>query len=301
MGIKMFEAIQASIKQPLFSSFSEFSNAVLMDGKLDNQSVLSLGTRSANLSQAFALAYRCALQTLLPELNTQNWAAMCVSEAQGNHPKQVQTILSEQGLVTGEKSFVTMANLAKQLIVLAKAGEKNGLPLLKAALVESQSDRVCVQTLPALKMLSELPHGIVTFENTRCKILEGDGYSDYSKRFRTLEDTFVLMCAATFILSHGWRSGMNINVMQKALALLTQVQSYELKDSPWLHICLAESFKQFDALVEAFESQLDLTGEAFTQCWQQDKKIFLLAASARKARYEKAVLSIETLKGVESK
>ena len=84
----MYNLIDKHVKQPLYKSFEQLEQAVFEADKTDSLSAtLELALTSNNISQAFIIGYRCALQSLLPELNQRQWAAMCVSEKTGNHPK----------------------------------------------------------------------------------------------------------------------------------------------------------------------------------------------------------------------
>ncbi|MGR6874953.1 acyl-CoA dehydrogenase family protein [Pseudomonas sp. HK3] len=288
----MHMSFEDQLALPCYSDFDEFSRVVLSYDKTKSlEAVLMLGLRCSNLSQAFALAYRCALQSLLPQLNQSQWAAMCVTESQGNHPRNIQAHINQDGSVTGEKSFVTMAGLAEQLLVIAKAqGEQkdDSRPVLKAVLVDYQQAGVSVAQMPAMKMLSDIPHGILTLNNAACDILTGDGYSDYSKLFRVLEDAHILMAASSFILNQAYRAGQ-VDVVAKALAMVGLLNGIPLVSNPWVHLQLAQGFDQFLQLCEMFEQELPKYNGAVSDAWFVDKKLFSIASGARKTRTEKAL------------
>lgn len=288
---------EQQLSLPCFESFDVFSEAVLSHDKSHSmQAAFTLGLRCANLSQAFALAYRCALQALLPQLKQDQWAAMCVTESQGNHPKHIQTQVNKDGCVSGEKSFVTMAGLAQQLLVIAKTqGEHktDARPMLKAVLVNYAQAGVSVTKMPAMSMLSDIPHGILMLENATGEVLEGDGYSDYSKVFRVLEDAHILMAASSFILNQAYRCGQ-ADVVAKALAIIGLMGGISLVSTPWVYLQLAQAFDQFLELCEMLEKKIANFGEGFSQAWLADKKLFSIASGARKARTEKALNWVAT-------
>ena len=282
---------------PCYKNFDDFSSAVLSHDKTQSiQAVLTLGLRCSNLSQAFALAYRCALQSLLPQLNQSQWAAMCVTESQGNHPRNIQTHINQDGNVSGEKSFVSMAGLAQQLLVIVKAQDEqkdHARPVLKAVLIDSQQTGVSVMQMPAMKMLADIPHGTLTLDNATCEILTGDGYSDYSKVFRVLEDAHILMAASSFILNQAYRAGQ-VDVVAKALAIVGLLNGILLVSNPWVHLQLAQGFDQFLELCDMFEQELPTYSQVFSDTWFVDKKLFSIASGARKTRTDHALSWVAT-------
>ena len=293
----MDSRFEAQLALPCFKNFDEFSKAVLSQDKSNSMEVaLQIGLRCANLSQAFAVAYRCALQALVPQLNQTTWAAMCVTEQQGNHPRHIHTHLNSDGTVSGEKSFVSMAGLAQQLLVIAKDSdtqEKDGRPVLKAVLVETNQTRVKINKMPAMKMLADIPHGSLSLECATCEMLAGDGYAQYSKVFRVLEDAHILMAASAFMLNTAYRVGQ-VEVVAKALPLIGLLKGMDLNSGPWVHIQLAQAFEQFLMLTQLFEESSAVYEEALAQAWLVDKKLFAIASGARQARTDKAMTWLKT-------
>jgi len=284
----MFSIIEKQLAKPLYKDFSEFSHAVLCgQSPLNQQGILEITMRCTNMSQVFACAYRCAMQILIPELRTNQWAAMCVTEEAGNHPKHIQTYL-KGGEIYGSKSFVTMGDLAKQLIVLVKQGEKNDRPDLKAVLVDSEQDGVQIQSFGPLNMLSDVPHSKVDFERANATVLAGDGYQDYSKVFRTIENVCVLLASSAFIFSLSKRNDLPLSIAQQSLSLVGQLYAMSLYESPWLHVYLDKVYQDFDELILSFESHFDEFDNDFVEAWHKDKKLFKLAQSARRIRFDKA-------------
>lgn len=283
---------EAQLALPCFKNFDEFSKAVLSQDKSNSMDVaLNIGLRCSNLSQAFAVAYRCALQALVPQLDQTQWAAMCVTEQQGNHPRHIQTQLYSDGTVSGEKSFVSMAGLAQQLLVIAKGSdsqEQDARPVLKAVLLDTDQPHVKVDKMPAMKMLADIPHGRLSLEHATCEILPGDGYAQYSKIFRVLEDAHILMAASAFILNTAYRAGQ-VDVVAKALSIIGLLKGMDLHAGPWLHIQLAQAFEQFLTLSQLFEEGMSFYDETLSQAWLADKKLFAIASGARQARTDKAM------------
>jgi len=285
----MYRIIDAQLKQPQFASFTEFAQAVLSQDKKNSlQAVLSVSLKANSIGQAFAVGYRCALQALLPELNSSQWVAMCVTEPQGNHPKQIQTQVTPDGLVSGQKSFVTMAELSQQLIVIAKSGETGERPILKAVLLQQPSQGVSLQVMEAMNLVPDIGHGQIALENAQGVILPGDGHNDYSKRFRYLEDIHVLMAFVSLIFSMSVRHQLQAFISEKCLLLISSLLAQELLDEPWQHLHIAAAFESFEKIVGDFEASFDSVSESFKSDWLRDKKLFSIANKAKLARTEKA-------------
>ncbi len=289
----MYRIIQTQLKQPQFDSFTEFSQAALAHDKVNSlHGTLSIALRATSIGQAFSMAYRSALQALLPNLNPQQWAAMCVTEVKGNHPKQLTTQVTTNGVVTGGKSFVTMGEQAQQLIVVAKADEPQAShvnrPTLKAVLLQQSTKGIQIHALENMKLVPDVPHASMQLDGAQGVILPGDGHTDYSKRFRYLEDIHVLISFVALILSTSVRNGLPSKISEQCILLISALLSQKLQDEPWQHLHLAEAFKNFELIALEFEGSFELLPQVFKDNWLRDKKLFSLANKARQARAEKA-------------
>ena len=288
----MYNLIDENVKQPLYKSFEQLEQAVFDADKSNSLSTtLELALTSNNISQAFIIGYRCALQSLIPELKQRQWAAMCVSEKTGNHPKSLTSTVDDNGLINGHKSFITMADQAKQLVVIAKAGQVDDTPVLKAVLLELPCEGVSIQAMPPLPMVPDISHGQITFKNCQGTLLTGDGYSDYSKRFRTLEDAHVFMAFTAMILRKCVDLKLDPELVQECLLLINSLHSlkgFDKNQEPWLHLTLAACFKHFENMCKQFEEALKKSGDDFYALWMRDKKLFTIAAKARVSRNKKA-------------
>ena len=288
----IYSLIETGLKQKKYASFSSLEDAVFQADKTASlKSTLKLALKCSDISEAFIIGYRCALQALLPELKQDKWAAMCVSEKLGNHPKLLTTTVDAEGVLNGHKSFITMADQAKQLIVIAKAGQSQDKPILKAVLIEQPNASVNIEIMPSLPMVPDINHGQINFESSQGKILAGDGYNDYSKRFRTLEDTHVFMAFSAMILRKCVDLKLDPELAQECLILinaLNSLQGFDQKQESWLHLTLAACFKHFETLCHEFEEALLNSGDELYVLWMRDKKLFTIAAKARLSRNKKA-------------
>lgn len=287
----LLKQFKAAMGQPTFSDFQQFEQSTLSENKTSSiESTLAIALRCSNLGQAFAVGYRCALQSLLPSLKQDQWAAMCVTEITGNHPKQIQTHVDEAGVVSGQKSFVTMATSARQLIVIAKAGETEQYPILKAVLVEqSEHSNIQVQPMPSLGMIPDIQHGQLSLDGVNGKLLPGDGYVDYSKRFRTLEDIHVLTAFTSLVMSMSYRYGLPSTILQKGLFILNFVLTNQLSENSIQHLNIHQAFELFRSLTEEFIGQAEKLPDDFVEEWKRDSKLFKVASKARNARKKRAL------------
>ncbi|MFT7626109.1 MAG: acyl-CoA dehydrogenase, partial [Myxococcota bacterium] len=100
---------------------------------------LAAGFISDRLGWAFASGYRAALQSLLPSLPADKVIALAVTEAEGGHPRAIQTTLTRAGdtiALSGHKSHITLGQHADAILVLARSGEVDGRPNLELVSVD---------------------------------------------------------------------------------------------------------------------------------------------------------------------
>lgn len=156
------------------------------------------GAGAAGLAGAFAVAYRAALRQLVP---THPAAALAVTESQGNHPRALRTAARSEGThvhIEGEKVWTTLANRAETLLVAAVEGERDGRPAIGVYAVPASASGVSLTPMPPTPFVPEIPHFAMTLdvrvpaENR----VDGDGWADLVKPFRTVEDLFVTAALA---------------------------------------------------------------------------------------------------------
>lgn len=150
------------------------------------------GFDSVASGSAFLGGYQEALHALVPALAPDELISMCATEATGARPSAMTTTVTGDGTVTGTKSFATLGTSATRFLVIARAGtHSDGKPSLRAVLVAA-GPQAAVTPLPPLPFAPEIPHATVTFTDAPGETLPGDGYADYLKPFRTVEDLHVL-------------------------------------------------------------------------------------------------------------
>lgn len=272
-------------------SFPEFCNIFWSLQQSDTlQWAYTAGQQASDLSSVFAGAYRAALQALIPQLPSGKWVAMCVSEAGGNHPRNIQTRL-EQGQLWGEKTYISMAEMAAELLVLCLTGEQNGRPVLKLVWVPASSAGVSIERLPALGLLQHIPHGRCHFAGVGIKdgqILPGDGYADYSKVFRIFEDIHVQIGLLGHVQAQALVAGLPEALVERAALLVFALKGiFAERRQATAELALADASRQTVVLMQEYLA-CDALPQAYRQEMQNDLKILGIARKAAAARREKA-------------
>jgi acyl-CoA dehydrogenase len=136
------------------------------------------GALADRVGYAFVAGIRSAVARLLPGLPKAAIPALCITEARGGHPRDIETRFDDAaGKVEGRKHWATLATRADVLFVLAKAGEAEGRPLLRLVEVDPHADGVRIEPMPETPFAPEVPHAVVTFADARViRVLEGDGF-----------------------------------------------------------------------------------------------------------------------------
>lgn len=249
------------------------------------QLAVRCGFAADRLGWAFAGGYQAAGRQLLGPLGG-GLFALCATEATGGHPRAIQTRL-EGGRLTGEKTFVTMGPAATVLVVIATTGEgPGGRPALKAAVVSPETAGVTVTEGRRLPFVSEVPHGGLLLEGAEpVRLLEGDGYTDHLKPFRTIEDVHVNAALLGHLVQVGRRNGWPAEVIESLLVMLCALQPIAaVPKSVAGHRVLGGVLAQLSALLER---DLPMEPEVAAR-WQRDRALLQLAAKARQARLQKA-------------
>jgi len=254
-------------------------------------------SRVDRLGLAFAVGYPAALQQLSPE--TQLPCALCVTEDEGTHPRAMKTTLERldgRDELNGTKTFVTFGNLAKDLLVAAKVGEKpDGRPDL--ALVRIPADRagVTLQAHPPTPFAPEIPHARLDLRHVEVRPgerLPGDGFAQYVKPFRTVEDIHVLGATLGYLIGVTHRANGSAQLLADfgaALVALDWLRGVPPLD-PRAHLVLQGVYQRVLDLAEGDElvSVWQATSEEERDRWRRDRPLLDVAFRARRARFERA-------------
>ena len=272
------------------------------------------GRYSINMSYAFSAGYQSAIQSLFQPC-TRKLASLCITEKDGNHPKQIKSALFKHKTgwqLNGSKSFITGANDAEQLYIAATEPSlseddkseltENTRPIIKMLSIPSNVSGVKIEPMPPLPFVPDISHGTATFEQVEiqtAQILEGDGYTQYIKPFRTHEDIHVLAAVIGFRIGEAINSNWSKNSIEAHLMLLSSLLSLPTNNltSPTTHIVFAGCRAQFGSLIEQTDEEFKLNNpEGFNQ-WKRDKALLNVASKAHTVRTQRAWESISGRSG----
>jgi alkylation response protein AidB-like acyl-CoA dehydrogenase len=268
---------------------SPFTAAVIVASQVDR------------LGFAFAVGYPAALEHMIEGVRLP--CALCVTEANGNSPRAIESTLTPKGdgyELHGIKTFVTFGNLAETLIVVAKLGEKpDGRPDLAVVRIPANREGVVLQELPQTPFVPEVPHTSVRLEGVAVlqdERLPGDGYLNYVKPFRTIEDIHVVGATLGYLVGLARRTRAAATLIAELGADLVALD--RLRDGPSLdprvHVALHGVYQRVTQLTgsEDFARLLDSAPADERDRWARDRALLQVASRAREARFERAIKAI---------
>lgn len=258
------------------------------------------GWYADRLGYAFMSGYQAALRRLVPSLPWGSLAALCVTEADGNSPRDIQTTLVPNEyddaycILNGTKTFVTGGDSAELLLVAASEGQdEDGRNRIRLVIVKRQTAGIRIRPALELRFVPEIPHSVVeldTVQVRRAQIFPGDGYTRYLKPFRTLEDVHVFGAILGHIYHaariYQWPSEIKEALISHLVTIRALASSPP--DHRAGHIALGgfiEQLKDFLARLDDFWSQT--TEEVFSR-WERDKRLFWVAETIRDRRLRSA-------------
>lgn len=209
--------------------------------QLPIERALAGGFFSDRLGFAFASGYSAALGALVPSLSAGNpILAFCITEEGGAHPRSLKTRLSPEGegrfLMSGKKLWGTLAPRAQKLLVAASLGEDDtGQNRLKIALLEASRPGITVGTPLEAPFVPEIPHAEILFERVEVReedLLPGDGYKQYIKPFRTVEDIHVHAALLGYLVRVVRQYDWPLSFLERACALIAALRALALSPAP---------------------------------------------------------------------
>jgi alkylation response protein AidB-like acyl-CoA dehydrogenase len=260
------------------------------------------GFAADRLAWAFCAGYQAALRALVPELPAAALASFCVTEAAGNHPRAIQSLLRPDPeragmfLLDGHKRWTTLGPDSTLFLVAARAGgtgPDERIPL-KLVLVRRDAPGVTLHAMTEIRFVPEVAHAEVHFERVSIaghEVLEGDGYARYVKPFRTLEDLHVHAAVLAYLLREARRLQWPRAWLARALADLYALCAIAQLDAsmPATHIALAGALASGAALVGETEPFWDaVAAEPAAERWRRDRALLSVASTAREKRLARA-------------
>jgi acyl-CoA dehydrogenase len=247
---------------------------------------------------AFASGYQAALRALFPDAPGDRICALCVTEADGNSPKAIKSSLTKSSgdwTLNGSKRWTTLGPEGALFFVAARDESASGTRAsIRIARVDSNARGLKIEGMPPAKFVPEVPHAQLQFVNLKIKeteILEGDGYDQYVKPFRTVEDIHVQAAVLSYLMREGQRLSWPQHWLERLSALLAALG--KLSDMPAshpeTHIALAGALAIGAGLIGEAEAfwQAAASDPAALR-WRRDRELLKIASGAREQRTRRA-------------
>ncbi len=241
---------------------------------------------------AFASGYQAALRSLFPDAPADKLCALCVTEANGNSPKAIQSSFSN-GTLNGSKKWTTLGPEGSLFFVAARdEAASSARPAIKILMVSSEAKGLVVENMPPTRFVPEVPHAQLKFDNVKvASLLPGDGYDQYVKPFRTVEDIHVQAAILAYLMREAQRLSWPAAWIERLSALLAALST--LADmppgQPETHISLAGALRISGELIgEADALWMKSATDPAAMRWQRDRELLSVAGKARELRTQRA-------------
>ena len=247
---------------------------------------------------AFASGYQAALRALFADAPGDRICALCVTEADGNCPKAIKSSLTRTSggwTLNGSKRWTTLGLEGALFFVAARdEAASRTRPGIRIALVDSDARGLKIESMPATKFVPEVPHARLEFENLKIDesaILPGDGYDQYVKPFRTVEDIHVQAAVLAYLMREGQRLSWPQDWLARLSALLAALG--KLSDmpasQPETHVALAGALAIGAGLIgETDAFWLAAATDPAALRWRRDRELLNIASGAREQRTRRA-------------
>lgn len=249
------------------------------------------GRLAATPGLAFLAGYQAALRALWPEAPA-SLGAFCVTERRSVRPADLTTRFHE-GRLSGCKDFVTGGGEADWFLVAARSEPEGESVRISLCSVASDTSGVTVEALPPLPIATDIPHARLLLDGAEAQALPGDGWDDYAKPFRTLEDIHVLLALSAWLygvsLECRWPQGLRLK-LAGVLAAGSEVARLDPREAA-THLLLGGVFAQFESLQAELDFALNGAGE-WAALWRRDRGLLKIAGSARQKRLEQAEAAV---------
>lgn len=259
------------------------------------------GFLSDRLGYAFASGYQSAVHAAWPNLDPQRVAALCVSEANGNGPRDMQTQIQLRGdtvIVSGEKSFATLGTFAQELLVVGRVGEVAGRPRLGIVLVDSDASGAQLTPHKALSFAPEIPHAHLQLDVRvpAHRLSPDDGWDHLVKPFGAMEDALVRAAICGHLVGVARYRSWPVEELDALGAAATALAAFDVATdlrSAAVWRVLEATLVYADTTIAQADQRLtkaaadDLNDEV-AQRWVRDRPLMFLARGRRAARLSRA-------------
>lgn len=232
-------------------------------------------------------------------------ARLCLAatESGGGHPRAIATRVEKQGgalVLNGEKTFVTLATASDEMLVVASRGlEQGGKNRLRIVRVKPDARGVTIEERPPTPFAPEIPHAIVRFHDVVVEtddVLAGDGYDNYLKPFRTIEDTHVLAATVGYLTGVARAYDFSRDIVAELLSLSLAIIDVAAREagSPLTHVILAGLFGSVKRLAGNLAPEWAKAPAEERERWERDLGLLLVAEGVRTKRTDKAFATFRT-------
>ena len=259
------------------------------------------GFAADRVGWAFAAGYQSALRQLIQvnggTVDDHELLAMCATEAGGNRPRDIETRIADDGpggvTVTGRKTWTTLGSACTGLLVVGRVdgGGETDLPALKIARVGTHTQGVSLVEKPPLEFVPEVPHVAAVFDGAKAEaLMPGDGYSDFVKPFRTVEDTFIALAVQAWLVREGRARGWPRSFLESLIASLTGLAAVAAQPAgaPATHIALTGALARTNDLYQQADALWADERDAAAERWRRDRPLFQVAGKPRAMRAQRA-------------
>ncbi len=259
------------------------------------------GFAADRVGWAFAAGYQSALRQLIQvnggTVDDHELLAMCATEAGGNRPRDIETRIVDNGpggaTVTGRKTWTTLGSACTGLLVVGRVEDSGAgdRPSLKIAKVDTHAQGVSLVEKPPLEFVPEVPHVAAVFDGAKAgAVLSGDGYSDFVKPFRTVEDTFIALAVQAWLLREGRARGWPRSFLESLTASLAGLAALAAQpaDAPATHVALAGALARTNDLYQQADALWADERDAAAERWRRDRPLFQVAGKPRALRAQRA-------------
>ena len=264
------------------------------------------GFAADRVGWAFAAGYQSALRQLIQvnggTVDDHELLAMCATEASGNRPRDIETRIADDGpggvTVTGRKTWTTLGSACTGLLVVGRVdgGGETDLPALKIARVGTHTQGVSLVEKPPLEFVPEVPHVAAVFDGAKAEaLMPGDGYSDFVKPFRTVEDTFIALAVQAWLVREGRARGWPRSFLESLIASQAGLAAVAAQPAgaPATHIALAGALARTNDLYQQADALWADERDAAAERWRRDRPLFQVAGKPRALRAQRAWETVE--------
>lgn len=253
------------------------------------------GIIADRVGYAFAAGYQAALRRMDPGLPEDRICCLSVTEEGGGHPRAVKATFtpidgSNAFALSGKKKWATLSSAGSIALAVASMGtDAEGRNRLRVARVDLGARGVTVISMPPPPFVPEIRHCRLEFDDVRVEadhFLPGDGYTQYVKPFRTLEDTHVGCAVLAYVLSVAFRYDWPRELREELLHLIVSLRAMAMADpsSPAVHLALEGLLRARQELMQRTEPCWKQVDAEVRERWQRDAALTSIAGNVRAQR-----------------